>query len=154
MDEDVGVPTDAGSLPYGGRGARARPKLVSRGSTRRGSDAATRFQPTPAQRRWSLGWWRATTARWCVEYRHRAVSPAGERIDFPALARYEVRDGKLTRAQMFHFDTAALTGFLDRAQAHQVHRGRHPGLASMTPRASSACSRSFTPRSPAPRTSA
>ena len=52
-----------------------------------------------------------------VEYRHRAASPVGERIDLPVLALYEVRDGKLARAQMFHYDTAALTGFLSRAQA-------------------------------------
>jgi hypothetical protein len=30
---------------------------------------------------------------------------------------YEVRDGKFARAQMFHYDTAALVDFLERAAA-------------------------------------
>ena len=31
------------------------------------------------------------------------------------LAVYEVRDGKFFRAQMFHYDTAAVLAFLERA---------------------------------------
>ena len=31
------------------------------------------------------------------------------------LGLYEVRDGKFVRAQMFHYDTAAILAFLERA---------------------------------------
>ena len=45
----------------------------------------------------------------------RGVAPSGERCDVPVLALYQVRDGKLARAQMFYFDSAALGGFLERS---------------------------------------
>ena len=45
-------------------------------------------------------------------YTQRALSPDGERFASPVLALYEVRDGKLARAQMFHYDTAAILAFL------------------------------------------
>jgi ketosteroid isomerase-like protein len=51
-----------------------------------------------------------------VRYRQRAVTAAGERFDNPVLGLYRVRDGKLQRAQMFHFDTAAILDFLVRAR--------------------------------------
>ena len=50
-----------------------------------------------------------------VLYRQRAVAPDGERLDAPVLGLYEVRDGRFARAEMFHFDTAAIVGFLERA---------------------------------------
>jgi len=50
-----------------------------------------------------------------ISYHQRAVGPDGERFDSPVLGIYEVRDGKFARAQMFHFDTAAIVGFLGRA---------------------------------------
>jgi ketosteroid isomerase-like protein len=43
------------------------------------------------------------------------VAPDGERFESPVLGLYEVRDGKLARAQMFHYDTAAILAFLERA---------------------------------------
>jgi ketosteroid isomerase-like protein len=52
-----------------------------------------------------------------VLYRQRAIDPAGERFDAPVLGLYEVRDGKFARAQMFHYDTAAVVDFLTRAKA-------------------------------------
>lgn len=52
-----------------------------------------------------------------VSYRQRAVRSDGERFDAPVLAIYEVRDGKFARAQMFHYDTAAIVDFLERATA-------------------------------------
>jgi ketosteroid isomerase-like protein len=52
-----------------------------------------------------------------VAYRQRALSPTGERLDQPVVALYGVRDGKFARAQMFHFDTAAINDFLARARA-------------------------------------
>jgi hypothetical protein len=38
--------------------------------------------------------------------------PRRERFDGPVLGLYQLRDGRLARAQMFHFDTVALAGFL------------------------------------------
>ena len=108
---------DAGSLPYGG---------ATRGKAEAGEESRPAetwigtwgpLQPTPAERRMEPRVVASNGGEVVVEYRHRAVSPAGERIDFPVLALYGVRDGKLARAQMFHYDTAALTGFLARAQA-------------------------------------
>jgi ketosteroid isomerase-like protein len=43
-----------------------------------------------------------------IMYRQRAVAASGERLDAPVLCLYHVRDGKLARAQLFHFDTAAI----------------------------------------------
>jgi ketosteroid isomerase-like protein len=51
-----------------------------------------------------------------VRYRQKAVTAAGERFDNPVLGLYRVRDDKLQRAQMFHFDTAAILDFLIRAR--------------------------------------
>jgi uncharacterized protein len=50
-----------------------------------------------------------------VLYTTRALAPDGERFESPVLGLYEVRDGKLARAQMFHYDTAAILAFLERA---------------------------------------
>ena len=40
----------------------------------------------------------------------------GDRFDGPLLGLYQVRDGKLARAQMFYFDTAAVVIFLSSAR--------------------------------------
>jgi ketosteroid isomerase-like protein len=50
-----------------------------------------------------------------VLWRQRGRSPSGERFDGPVLALYTIYDGKLARAQMFYFDTAAVAEFLARA---------------------------------------
>ncbi len=52
-----------------------------------------------------------------VLWRQRGVGPDGERFDGVVLGLYRFRDGKLARAQMFYFDTAAVAGFLARAMA-------------------------------------
>jgi ketosteroid isomerase-like protein len=52
-------------------------------------------------------------------YRQRAFDPAGRRFDSPVVGVYEVRDGKFARAQMFHFDTAAIIEFLAAAKPDQ-----------------------------------
>jgi ketosteroid isomerase-like protein len=54
--------------------------------------------------------------RVAVAYRQRAVGGDGERLDAPVVGLYEVRDGRFARAQMFHFDSAAIAGFLARAR--------------------------------------
>jgi ketosteroid isomerase-like protein len=57
-------------------------------------------------------------------YHQRAVGPDGDRFDKPCIGLYRVRDGKLARAQMFHYDTAAITEFLDGAQATSAQEQR------------------------------
>ncbi len=50
-----------------------------------------------------------------VVWRQRGLSPAGERFDGEVLGLYQVREGRLVRAQMFYFDTVAVANFLDKA---------------------------------------
>jgi len=47
-----------------------------------------------------------------VLWRQRGATPAGDRFDGEVLGLYQVVGGKLARAQMFYFDTAALVSFL------------------------------------------
>jgi ketosteroid isomerase-like protein len=51
-----------------------------------------------------------------VLWHQRGVTPAGNRFDGEVLGLYHVRGGKLTRAQMFYFDTAALVSFLEQVK--------------------------------------
>jgi hypothetical protein len=46
----------------------------------------------------------------------------GGRLDGSVLGLYRVRDGRLARAQMFYFDTAALVGFLADAERERASR--------------------------------
>jgi uncharacterized protein len=110
---------DAPSLPYGGR-ARGKDQLReqlerSPGETWLGTWGP--LQPTEAERSMDPRVVAANDPEVVVLYRQRAISPNGERLDAPVLGLYEVRDGKFARAAMFHFDTAALVGFLSRAKA-------------------------------------
>ena len=50
-----------------------------------------------------------------VLWRQRGVSPSGEQFEGEVLGLYQVREGKLARAQMFYFDTAAVARFLARS---------------------------------------
>lgn len=50
-----------------------------------------------------------------VLWRQKGVDSSGTRLDSPVLGLYCIRDGKLTRAQMFHFDAAAVASFLENA---------------------------------------
>jgi ketosteroid isomerase-like protein len=59
-----------------------------------------------------------------VQYVTRAMAPDGERFESPVVAIYEVRDGKLARAQMFHYDTAAILAFLERAGSKETAAAR------------------------------
>jgi ketosteroid isomerase-like protein len=107
---------DAGSLPYGGvfRGKdEASERLESRPETWIGTWGP--LQPSAADRRMDPRIVSSHGGEVVVAYRLRAVSPTGERLFHPVVGLYEVRDGKLARAQMFHYDTAALAGFLERA---------------------------------------
>jgi len=98
------------SLPYGG---------VVRGL---GGDRPTwtatwlPLQPTDAERRMDPRVVAASEDEVVVLWEQRGMSPTGDRFDGPVLGLYRIRDGKLARAQMFYFDTAALTSFLARVK--------------------------------------
>lgn len=108
---------EAESLPYGGV-SRGRAALQAQlaahpESTWLGTWGA--LQPTEAERDLSPRVIGENGNEVTVLYTMRAVSPSGERFERPVIALYEVRDGKFARAQMFHFDTAGILGFLKRA---------------------------------------
>jgi ketosteroid isomerase-like protein len=109
---------DAPSLPYGGR-VRGKDHLrelleCAPGETWLGTWGP--LQPTEAERSMDPRVVAANDTEVVVLYRQRAVDPAGQRVDAPVLGLYELREDKLLRAQMFHFDTAALVEFLTRAK--------------------------------------
>ena len=94
------------SLPYGGS---------SKGLERPGpswSDTWNPLQPTDAERRMDPRVVGTNGREVAIVYRQRGVSQSGARFDGEVLGLYEVRDGKLARAQMFYFDEAALVRFL------------------------------------------
>lgn len=72
------------------------------------------LQPTKAERRLDPRVVATEGNEVVVQYTTRALAPNGERFESLVLALYEVRDGKFARAQMFHYDTAALSAFLER----------------------------------------
>ncbi len=107
---------EAPSLPYGGA-YRGRDALRQRGEfTETWSSTWDPLQPTEAERSMDPRVVAASGDEVVVLWRQRAVAPTGERFDAPVLGLYEVRDGKFARAQMFHFDTAAVVRFLAIAQ--------------------------------------
>jgi ketosteroid isomerase-like protein len=71
-----------------------------------------RVQPTDAERRMDPRVVAATEDEVVVLWRQRGLSPHGTRYDGEVLGLYEVRDGKLARAQMFYFDAVAVRRFL------------------------------------------
>src|SRR5262245_22511293 len=99
------------SLPYGGttRGL----KINNPGW----ADTWDPLQPTEAERRMDPRVVAANDEEEVVIlWRQKGVSPAGDRIDTPVLGLYQVHEGKLARAQMFYFDTAAMLTFLAKAK--------------------------------------
>jgi len=103
---------DAPSLPYGGS------QLGLEAVIEHGPAWAKTWDPvqTLAERRMDPQVVAASDQDVVMLYRQRAVTLAGERFDNPVLGMYRVRDGMLQRAQMFHFDTAAILDFLVRAR--------------------------------------
>jgi uncharacterized protein len=74
------------------------------------------YQPTDADRSMDPRVVAASEREVVVLWRQKGVSHSGQRLDTPVLGLYEVRDGKLARAQMFYFDTVELARFLAEAK--------------------------------------
>jgi uncharacterized protein len=51
-----------------------------------------------------------------VLWRQRARSADQEIFDMPVVSIYQMKEGRVVDASMFHFDTAAVLGFLERAR--------------------------------------
>jgi uncharacterized protein len=103
---------DAPSLPYGGT------QFGLEAVIEHGPAWAKTWDPvqTQAERRMDPQVIAANEQDVVVLYRQRGVTAAGECFDNPVLGLYRVRDSMLQRAQMFHFDTAAILDFLVRAR--------------------------------------
>jgi uncharacterized protein len=83
-------------------------------------------QPTDAERHMDPRVIAATDDEVVVLWRQRGLSPHGTRYDGEVLGLYEVRDRKLSRAQMFYFDAVAVQSFLALAGADRGPRGNWP----------------------------
>ena len=97
------------SLPYGGR---------FRGATRPGptwGETWIPLQPTEAERRLDPRVIAASKDEVVVLWNQRGVGRGGARFEGEVLGLYHLRGGKLARAQMFYFDTAAVADFLAKA---------------------------------------
>ena len=108
---------DAPSLPYGGafRGKQELQRQFETAPETTWLGTWGPVQPTEAERRMDPRVVASEGDEVTVLYTQRAVSPAGERFEAPVLGLYEVRGAKLARAQMFHYDTAGVLAFLERA---------------------------------------
>jgi ketosteroid isomerase-like protein len=108
---------DASSLPYGGsvRGKEVLRRRLETAPQETWLGTWGPLQPTERERRMDPRVVTESGNEVVVAYRQRALSPHGERFEAPVLALYQVRDGRFARAQMFHFDTAAILEFLERA---------------------------------------
>jgi uncharacterized protein len=99
---------EAPSLPYGGTSVGREAVAADLGWL----ETWGPLQPTAAERRMDPRVIADDGREVVLLYRQRAVDGAGNRLDAPVLGHYEVRDGLFARAQMFHFDTAAILDFL------------------------------------------
>jgi ketosteroid isomerase-like protein len=108
-DEKVEI-NESGLLPYGG---------VYRGHDGVRRHAAAFIESwssyqTPDECRLDAKFFEADDGAVAAVFRHRAVDPQrGARLDAPEVGIYEVRDDKIVRTQMFHYDPVALQRFLD-----------------------------------------
>jgi hypothetical protein len=96
----------------------------------------TPLQPTPLERRMDP---RVVATgeggRVVVNYVWRGLDGQGRRFETETLADYQVREGRLARAQMFHFDLTGLTLFLEGACATAGPAGAPQAGATTPPRA-------------------
>ena len=98
------------SLPYGGTARGPKPEEPTWSAT------WIPLQPSEAEQRMDPRVVAASADEVVVLWRQRGVTPAGDRCDEEVLGLYHVRGGKLARAQMFYFATAALVRFLAKAK--------------------------------------
>jgi ketosteroid isomerase-like protein len=99
------------SLPYGG---------TSRGMKTEGPTWAVTWipmQPTEAEWRMDPRVVAASDEEVVILWRQRGLGSGGDRIDSPVLGLYQVRGGRLARAQMFYFDPVAVNRFLANAKS-------------------------------------
>lgn len=97
------------SLPYGGVSGgfgAERPTW---------SETWIPLQPTETERRMDPRVVATSEEEVVVLWQQRGVGPAGDRFEGPVLGLYQLREGKLARAQMFYFDTVRLADFLTKA---------------------------------------
>jgi ketosteroid isomerase-like protein len=115
--EDVQL-HEAPSLPYGGvvDGVPSLREQLESAPENTWLGTWGPVQPTERERRFDPRVISENDGEVVVLYHMRAVARSGERFDSPVIGLYEVRDGKLARAQMFHFDTLAINAFLERAR--------------------------------------
>jgi uncharacterized protein len=108
---------DAPSLPYSytARGKSAMREQLETAPETTWLGTWGPLQPTDDERRMDPRVIATNGDEVTVRYTTRALAPNGERFESPVLALYEMRDGKFARAQMFHYDTAAILAFLERA---------------------------------------
>lgn len=97
-------------LPYGGTSRGLKTDPPSWGHT------WIPLQPTDVERKMDPRVVAASDDEVVVLWRQRGMTPGGDRLDSPVLALYEIRDGKLARAQMFYFDPMAVVAFLASAE--------------------------------------
>jgi uncharacterized protein len=97
------------SLPYGGT-FRGRQQVTPHGLS--WQETWDPLQPTDAERQMDPRVIAVDDTDVVVLYHQRGVDPAGRRFDQQVLGWYRAERGKFVRAQMFHFDTAALVSFL------------------------------------------
>jgi uncharacterized protein len=102
---------EAPSLPYGGTSLGKEIVAADMGWL----ETWGPLQPSATERSMNPRVISAAGDEVVVLYWQRAMAPSGERFEAPVLGLYEVREGKFARAQMFHFDTAAVLDFLARA---------------------------------------
>jgi uncharacterized protein len=56
-----------------------------------------------------------------VNYVWKGLDAKGRRFETETLADYQVRDGRLARAQMFYYDLPGMIAFLDGARDSGAH---------------------------------
>jgi len=108
---------DAPSLPYAhaARGKTSMREQLETAPEETWLGTWGPLQPTENERRMDPRVVASKGDEVVVLYTTRALAPDGERFESQVLGLYEVRDGKFVRAQMFHYDTAAMLAFLERA---------------------------------------
>lgn len=111
--------SDAPSLPYGGtlRGKQTLWSQLTETPEKSWLGTWEPLQPTEAERRMDPRVVAAAGDEVSVLYIQRGLSPAGEPYEGSVMGLYEVREERFARAQMFHFDAAALVAYLGRASA-------------------------------------